>query len=358
MSDRVDRLAALLPSRQLDLLLITALVNVRYMTGYTGSNGLALVGAQTRVFVTDFRYVEQAKVEVHGDFERKQDQLELYGGLAASLPAGDEIRLGFDDANITVRQHSRLRELLPDHVQLVPAGGLVEELRAVKEANEIDSIRRAAKAADAGLARVLEQGLVGRTERELADALEHAMRENGADRPGFELIVAAGPHGALPHAQPRDAAVKRGEMVVIDWGAEVDGYRSDCTRTIAAGEPSAEAREVHELVLAAEQAGVQAVRSGTRGRDVDAVARAVIEAGGHGDHFGHGLGHGVGVEIHEAPRLSMRSDDRLVTGNVVTVEPGVYLAGRFGVRIEDLVVVDDGGCEILTSLARQLMVAD
>ena len=136
------------------------------------------------------------------------------------------------------------------------------------------------------------------------------MRESGADRPGFELIVAAGPHGALPHATPRDVAVKRGDMVVIDWGAEVDGYRSDCTRTIAAGEPSDEAREVYELVLAAELAGVEAVRAGAGGRDVDAAARAVIEAGGHGEHFGHGLGHGVGIEIHEAPRLSMRSDDR------------------------------------------------
>ncbi len=358
MSDRADLLVELLPSRDIDLLLITALVNVRYMTGYTGSNGLALVGPQTRVFVTDFRYVEQASAEVQSSFERKRDQLELYEGIIDSLPAGGAIKVGFDDANITVRQHARLRELLPDRVQLFAAGGLVEELRAVKEPNEIELIRQAARAADAGLARVLEGGLIGRTEREIADALELAMRESGADRPGFELIVAAGPHGALPHAAPRDVAVKRGDMVVIDWGAEVGGYRSDCTRTIAAGEPSDEAREVYELVLAAELTGVQAVRAGTGGREVDATARAVIEAGGHGDHFGHGLGHGVGIEIHEAPRLSMHSDNELVSGNVVTVEPGIYLPGQFGVRIEDLVVVDDGGCEVLTSLDKQLMVID
>ncbi|HXO08680.1 MAG TPA: Xaa-Pro peptidase family protein [Solirubrobacteraceae bacterium] len=357
MSDRADRLVGLLTSDDLDLLLITALVNVRYMTGYTGTNGLALVGPQTRVFVTDFRYVEQAKVEVQSSYERRRDQLELFGAIAGSIPASGELRLGFDDTNITVRQHARLREVLPERVQLVPAGGLVEQLRAVKEPDEIDRIRRAATAADYGLAQVLEQGLLGRTERELADALEQAMRDSGADRPGFELIIAAGPHGALPHAKPRDVEVKPGDMVVIDWGAEVDGYRSDCTRTIAAGEPSDEAREIYELVLEAERAGLGAVRSGAGGREVDATARAVIQAGGQGDHFGHGLGHGVGIDIHEAPRLSMLSEDVLTSGNVVTVEPGIYLAGRFGVRIEDLVVVGEDGCDVLTSLDKGLTVA-
>ena len=357
MSDRADRLVGLLTSDDLDLLLITALVNVRYMTGYTGTNGLALVGPQTRVFVTDFRYVEQAKVEVQSSYERRRDQLELFGAIAGSIPASGELRLGFDDTNVTVRQHARLREVLPERVQLVPAGGLVEQLRAVKEPDEIDRIRRAATAADYGLAQVLEQGLLGRTERELADALEQAMRDSGADRPGFELIIAAGPHGALPHAKPRDVEVKPSDMVVIDWGAEVDGYRSDCTRTIAAGEPSDEAREIYELVLEAERAGLGAVRSGAGGREVDATARAVIQAGGQGDHFGHGLGHGVGIDIHEAPRLSMLSEDVLTSGNVVTVEPGIYLAGRFGVRIEDLVVVGEDGCDVLTSLDKGLTVA-
>jgi Xaa-Pro aminopeptidase len=356
MSNRADRLIDLLPTEGVDVLLVTALVNVRYMTGYTGSNGLALVGPQTRVFVTDFRYVEQAAVEVDGSYERKRDQLELYDEIADSMPSG-EIRLGFDDANITVRQHARLRELLPERVELVTAGGLVERLRAVKEPEEIERIRTATVAADAALAQVLEQGLVGRTERELADALELAMREHGAERPSFESIVAAGPHGALPHATPRDVEVRRGEMVVIDWGAEVDGYCSDCTRTIAAGEPADDAREVYELVLAAQLAGVEAVRAGAGGREVDAAARAVIEAAGHGEHFGHGLGHGVGSEVHEAPRLSMRSEDELESGNVVTVEPGVYLPGRLGVRIEDLVVVGEEGCEILTSLGKGLTVA-
>jgi Xaa-Pro aminopeptidase len=357
MSDRAQRLVELLPAEGVDVLLVTSLVNVRYMTGYTGSNGLALIGPQTRVFVTDFRYVEQAEQEVDQTYDRRRDQLELLDAVEKALPEG-ELRLGFDDANVTVRQHARLRELLPERVELVKAGGLIERLRAVKEPGEIERIREATRVGDVALAQLLEQGLAGRTERELATALEQAMMRHGASRPSFESIVAAGPHGALPHATPRDVEVGRGELVVIDWGAELDGYCSDCTRTVATGEPGSEAREVYQLVLEAQLAGVEAVRAGAGGRQVDAAARQVIEAAGHGDHFGHGLGHGVGSEIHEAPRLSMRSEDELHTGNVVTVEPGVYLAGKFGVRIEDLLVVDNGGSEILTSLDKQLRLTD
>jgi Xaa-Pro aminopeptidase len=355
MSTRAERLAGLLPTERLDLLLVTALVNVRYMTGYTGSNGLALVGPGTRMFVTDFRYVEQAATEVDPTYDRKRDQHELFDALLDALPPG-EVRLGFDDANVTVRQYARLTELLPDRVELVKAGGLVERLRAVKEPGEIERIRTATEAADAAFIQLLEGGLAGRTERALADSLERAMREQGAQRPSFDSIVAAGPHGALPHATPRDVEVAQGELVVIDWGAEVDGYCSDCTRTVAVGDPSDEAREIYELVLQAQITGVEAVRAGAGGREVDAAARAVIEAGGHGEHFGHGLGHGVGSEVHEAPRLSTRSDDELEAGNVVTVEPGIYLPGKLGVRIEDLVVVANDGCEILTSVDKQLTV--
>jgi Xaa-Pro aminopeptidase len=355
MSDRAARLAALLGEAEVDLLLVTNLINVRYLTGFTGSNGLALVGPATRLFVTDFRYVEQAAVEVDPSFERRRNQLELFDALTAELPAGD-LRIGFDDANVTVRQHARLRELLPGRVELVGAAGLVERLRAIKEPDEIERIRAAAAVADAALTLVLEAGLAGRSEREFALALETAMREQGAQRPSFDAIVASGPHGALPHATPRDVAIKSGELVVIDWGAEVDGYCSDCTRTMAAGEPAAQAREVYELVLSAQLTGLETVRAGANGRAVDAAARAVIEAAGQGENFGHGLGHGVGAEIHEAPRLSVRSEDELESGNVVTVEPGVYLPGQLGVRIEDLVVVTDEGCEILNSLDKALRV--
>ncbi len=366
MSDRAARLASLLGEAEVDLLLVTNLVNVRYLTGctdsdgryltgYTGSSGLALVGADTRLFVTDFRYLEQAAVEVDPSFERRRSQLELFDALTAELPSGD-LRIGFDDANLTVRQHTRLRELLPGRVELVGAAGLVERLRAIKEPEEIERIRAAAAVADAALTRVLEGGLAGRTEREFALALESAMREQGAQHLSFDAIVASGRHGALPHATPRDEVMESGELVVIDWGAELDGYCSDCTRTFAAGEPAAQAREVYELVRNAQLTGLEAVRAGANARAVDAAARAVIEAAGQGEHFGHGLGHGVGAEVHEAPRLSTRSEDELRSGNVVTVEPGVYLPGRLGVRIEDLVVVTDEGCEILSTLDKALRV--
>jgi Xaa-Pro aminopeptidase len=355
MSDRAERLVDLLTGEDVDVLLVTSLFNVRYMTGYTGSNGLALVGPRTRVFVTDFRYVEQAEQEVDPSYDQRRDQQDLLLALPEALPEG-RVRLGFDDANLTVRRHDKLRELLPDRVELVGVGGLVERLRAIKEPAEIEKIRAATAAADAAFVELLEQGLAGRSERELVTALERAMLERGASRPSFESIVAAGPHGARPHASPRDVKVERGELVVIDWGAEVDGYCSDCTRTVAVGEPGEQARAVYGLVLEAQRAGVDAVRAGVGGREVDAVARRVIEAGGHGDEFGHGLGHGVGIEVHEAPRLSTRSEDELEAGNVVTVEPGVYLPGRLGVRIEDLVVVGEDGCEILTTLDKELLV--
>jgi Xaa-Pro aminopeptidase len=357
MSERASRLAERLPEVGADLALVTSLVNVRYLTGYTGSNGLALVGPDTRVFITDFRYVEQSAAEVESSFERKIAMLDLTDGIAEFLPEGP-VRLVFEDADLTVRAHSRLRELLPEQVELVSAGDLVEPLRAIKEPDEIQRIREATEIADAGLRQVMETGLIGRTEVEVATELERSMREHGARGVSFEAIVAAGPHGALPHAQPRPVTIGSGELVVIDWGAEFQGYCSDCTRTLATGDPGEQAQAAYELVRKAQLAGLEAVSSGVRGRDADAAARAVIEDAGYGDYFGHGLGHGVGMEVHEAPRLSQRSDSTLATGNVVTVEPGVYLPGQFGVRIEDLVVVTDSGREILTSVPKELIFVD
>lgn len=357
MMGRVERLTDLLAEEELDVLLVTELVNVRYLTGYTGTNGIAVIGPRTRAFATDFRYVEQAAEQVHPSFARARASLDLLEAVSDLLPAGS-VSLGFDDANMAVREHARLRELLPGRVELVPAGGLVERVRAVKDAEEVGHIRTAAKLADAAFERIIRDGLIGRTEREVAVALEHDMRERGARRPSFDSIVAAGGHGALPHAQPRDVPIRSGDLVVIDWGAELDGYCSDCTRTVAAGEPREDAREVYELVLSAQLAGLKDVRPGRPGREVDAVAREVIEAGGHGEHFGHGLGHGVGLAVHESPRLSQRSEDVLAPGNVVTVEPGVYLPGRLGVRIEDLVLVTEDGHDVLNGLSKRLLTTD
>jgi Xaa-Pro aminopeptidase len=357
---RLERLLGELAERRLDALLVDSPVDLRYVSGYTGSNGLALVrraasGAPS--FLTDFRYVAQAAAEVPEPFERSI----VTGDLRDAVPGlldGDGGRLGFDEAKLTVQAHKRLRDMLPASWELVGATGLVERLRLVKEAGEIERIAAASAIADAALTEVLEAGLVGRTEREVALDLETGMRRLGADGPSFPSIVASGAHGALPHAQPRDVAIAPDVLVTIDWGAVREGYCSDCTRTYATGEGiSEQAREIYELVLSAQLAGMRALKAGPSGRDVDAAARAVIEQGGHGEHFGHGLGHGVGLDIHEAPRLSRTAgNEPLVAGNVVTVEPGVYLPGVLGVRIEDLTVVAADGCEALTGLRKDLTV--
>ena len=365
---RAARLAGELRERELDALLVAAPINVRYLTGFTGSNGLALVRADQEsigprapsargVFFTDFRYRTQSAEQVTEEFAREIVVGSLLDAAAQALE-GATGTLGFDEANLTVAQHERLCAALPSGWELAPSAGAVERLRAVKDEHELQRLRAAAKLADEALTGVLEAGLVGRSERDVAIELELRMRKLGAEAPSFSSIVAAGAHGALPHAQPREVAIPRDVLVTIDWGAQLDGYCSDCTRTYATGASISErAREVYELVLAAQEAGVAALTAGPTGRDVDAVAREVIERAGEGEHFGHGLGHGVGMEVHEAPRLARTEGEQpLVAGNVVTVEPGVYLSGELGVRIEDLLAVRESGHEVLNGLGKALTV--
>jgi Xaa-Pro aminopeptidase len=250
-----------------------------------------------------------------------------------------------------------LEETLGEGVSLEGAGGIVEELRRVKDEAELAAIAAAAELADDVWRRALEDGLTGRSERDVAAAAEARMRELGAE-PSFPAIVAAGPNGALPHAEPGEREIGHGELVVFDMGAKLEGYCSDGTRTFATGEPGEAAREVYELVLEAQEAALAAVRAGARGEDVDAVARDRIAAAGHGERFGHGLGHGVGLEVHEEPRVSQRSEDVLAAGEVVTIEPGVYLPGELGVRIEDLVVVAEDGHRNLSGLPKALQIVE
>jgi Xaa-Pro aminopeptidase len=360
---RAGHLAAELREREIDVLLVATPVNVRYLTGFTGTSGLALISAEaaTNWFLTDFRYATQSAVQVPDTFHREIVAGELLEGAVQALSSSQSAaggRLGFDDASLTVKQHARLEELLGAEWTLVPCAGIVEELRAVKDAGEIDRIRAAAELADEALRETLEVGVVGRTERDVAIELELRMRRLGAEGASFPSIVAAGAHGALPHAEPRAREIHKNVLVTIDWGALHEGYCSDCTRTYATGERISErAREIYELVLAAQEQALAAVRAGPNGKEIDAVARDLIEAAGEGEHFGHGLGHGVGIEVHEGPRLSrLASEDPLLVGNVVTVEPGVYLPGRLGVRIEDLVVVRKDGQEVLTRLSKELTV--
>ena len=350
---RLEAVQAKLAERELDALLVSNLVNVRWLTGFTGTNGAAVVGAGAPRFVTDFRYLTQAAAQLDAVWER-EIETDLLKRVVEGLPAGP-LRLGFDDAHVTVRQHEQLERLVAERdVELVAAGGIVEALRAVKDPDEIARIRAAAALADEAFEEVVGAGIVGRTEREVALDLEIAMRRRGAERASFAPIVAAGEHGALPHAVPRDVPIPAGTLVVIDWGAQLDGYASDCTRTVATGELDPRDRAVYDTVLSAQETALEAVRAGPTGQEVDAVAREIIDAAGHAEHFGHGLGHGVGMEVHEGPRLSKQGKEPLATGNIVTVEPGIYVPGAVGVRIEDLVAVTDDGAEVLTSFPKQL----
>jgi Xaa-Pro aminopeptidase len=352
MRGRGDRLEQLLAERELDRMLVTDLTNVRYLTGFTGTNGACICGPGVRLFLTDFRYTERASAEV-SEWETVTIEADWLKGIAERL----EGRVGFEDDQMAVRSLEKLKEKLGDGVEVVAAGGRVEKLRRVKDGEELAAIAEASKLADEVWRWTLEQGLTGRKERDVARAAEARIRELGGD-PSFPAIVAAGPNGSLPHAEPGEREIGRGELVVFDMGAKLDGYCSDGTRTYATGDPGEEGRAVYATVLEAQLAALTAIGAGAKGEAVDKVAREVIDAAGHGDRFGHGLGHGVGLEVHEAPRLSLRSDDVLAPGEVVTVEPGIYLPGRFGVRIEDLVVVGEEGLENLSSLPKELQIVD
>jgi Xaa-Pro aminopeptidase len=352
MRGRGDRLEQLLGERQLDRMLVTDLTNVRYLTGFTGTNGACVCGPGVRLFFTDFRYTERAEAEVEG-----WEPITVGGEWLAAIAERLEGRVGFEDDHMAVRVLEKLREKLPEGVEPVAAGGSVERLRRVKDEQELAAIAAASELADEVWRWSVERGLAGRSERDVARAAEARIRELGAD-PSFPAIVAAGPNGALPHAEPGERVIGRGELVVFDMGAKLDGYCSDGTRTYATGEPGEIGRGVYEVVREAQAAALEAIAAGVKGEDVDAVARKVIDAAGHGERFGHGLGHGVGLEVHEGPRLSLRSDDELAPNEVVTVEPGVYLPGDFGVRIEDLVVVTADGLRNLSGLPKELTLVE
>lgn len=352
---RIGRLRAVLIERELDALLVTNLENVRYLSGFTGTNGTLFISADRAILLTDFRYTVQAADQAEY-FEIADGGSEPRKVLIETLEGASSV--GFDDADMRVKSYEGLVKELPQGVSLEPASGVVEAIRSVKDAHEIDAIARASMIADGIYVKLAEEGLVGRTERDVAWRIEELAREGGATGLSFPSIVAAGPHGALPHAEPRDVVIEAGQLVVLDLGVIHGGYCSDCTRTFATGPISDSARAAYELVLDAQKKSLAGVVVGAECKAVDAIARDVISADGLGDKFGHSLGHGVGIEVHELPTLSSRSEGALVEGNVVTVEPGVYIEGEFGVRIEDLVVVADDGPRVLTPFTKELVTVD
>jgi Xaa-Pro aminopeptidase len=343
----VTRIARLRDSLE-EPLLVTNPVTLRYLTGFESSNAALLVEPERVRLFTDFRYVEAARA-VEG-VETVETRRALVAWLAEELSG----RIGFEAAALPYAQYETLAG---GGLELVPRSGLVERLRAVKDEAELDAIRRACAITDRMFERLAtEVRFVGRTELDVAWDVARLFHEEGAESPAFESIVGSGPTGARPHARAGRRTIGAGELVVLDVGCVVGGYASDYTRTFATGPLDDEAREAYDVVLAAQQAGLDAIRAGVSGVDADAAARRVVDGSPFAGTFGHGLGHGLGLDVHESPRLSIESEDTLEAGNVVTVEPGVYLEGRFGIRIEDDVLVTGDGIENLTGVRKDLVV--
>jgi Xaa-Pro aminopeptidase len=350
---RRKRLAARLSELGLDALLVSHLPNVRYLTGFTGSNGQVVVAAEGSVFLTDGRYTEQARHEVP-DVDR-MTYLEGFERTVGAAIGGLGVRtLGFEAHGVTYGAWAKLAERL-EGIDLVPTDDEVEQLRWVKDSDELRMLEHAQEATDQAFEAILERLARGMSERQVALELELAMRRAGADGLSFETIVAFGENAAEPHHEPNHRALDEGDVVKLDFGALWQGYHADMTRTIAFGKPPAELRAIHEIVRGAQQAGIDAARSGVSGAAVDAASRGVIEDAGYGDFFTHGLGHGVGLEIHEGPRLMRGGEQVLPAGTVVTVEPGIYVPGLGGVRIEDMVEVAEDGCRTLPTTTKELI---
>jgi Xaa-Pro aminopeptidase len=342
LNEKVERLRAQLE----EPLLVTNGTNVFYLSGFRSTNAALLIEEERVQLFTDFRYAEAAR-QVDG-VEFVQTQRSVIQGIAERVDG----RIGFEAETMT---YANWRTLTEAGLELVPRSGLVEKLRAVKTPEELETIRRACAITDRAYAALAEERFVGRSERDIAWRMEQVFREEGADSLAFPIIVGSGPNGALPHGRATKREIDANTLVVIDAGCYVDGYASDCTRTFATGDLPDELARAYAVCLRAQLDALDAVRTGARGRDVDAVSRRPIEEAGWGERYGHGLGHGVGLLVHEAPTLRPESEDVLEAGNVFSIEPGIYLEGEGGVRIEDLVVATDDGCEILTTFTKELV---
>jgi Xaa-Pro aminopeptidase len=357
IAPRLARLRARMSTAEIDALLVTKLANVRYLTGFTGSAGMLLVAPDRALFVTDGRYTEQSREQIEASHADVRIEIGLtaaaqHASLATVVAPGT--RLGLEEYSVTWAEQRGFVSVF-EGADVVPAGALVEELRRMKDLGEVDRIRRACAIADDAFQALLPRLADGITERQFALELEFGMRQRGASGNSFDPIIASGPNGAKPHARPSDRVIGRNELVVCDFGCMVDGYCSDMTRTVSLGDPGPDARHLYDVVLASQQAGRALVAADVACSEIDRASRDVIADAGWADAFSHSTGHGVGLEIHEAPRVAATGRDTLVVGDVVTVEPGVYLPGIGGVRIEDTVVVAATGFEPLTLTPKDLV---
>ncbi len=340
---RIDRLREHLERP----LFVSNPINVRYLTGLESSNAYLLVEPERTRLLTDFRYVERARM-VEG-----VDVLQVNRDVIGDLPGLVEGELGFEAGALTYAAWERLRD---GGVQLRPTHGLVERLRAIKDEGEIELIRRACEASDRAFEALAREPFVGRSERQIAWRMQELLHEHGGHGLSFEPLVAAGPSGSSPHSELTDAPIPVGTLVIVDAGCTIDGYCSDCTRTFATGELPEELQRIYDVTFEAQQLALDGIRPGMGGREADALARDPIAAAGYGERFGHGLGHGLGLLVHEDPALRPESSETLEVGQVFSVEPGIYLPGVAGVRIEDLVVLREDGPERLTTVAKELTV--
>lgn len=353
--ERLARVREALGRADLDALLVTALPNIRYLTGFSGSNALLLVTPLECQLFTDFRYATQVETEVSPVVTVRIEPASLWKGVWGRLPACAGVaRIGFESAHLLHQDFARLLEQ-GARWQWRPTLETVEGLRMVKDPGEVAAIEKAVAVAEAAWRETVAALRPGLTERQVAGILERALREAGSDGYPFPSIVASGPQAALPHARAGERVLARGDLVLVDFGAVADGYCSDLTRTVVLGPATAQQRDVHAVVLEANRRASGAVRGGMPGKDADALARDYIAASGWGDAFGHSLGHGIGLEVHEAPRLARGADAPLPVGAVVTIEPGVYLAGWGGIRIEDDVLLTADGARVLTTVPRDLL---
>ncbi len=355
---RMEGLRSRLVREHLDALLVVSLPNARYLTGFSGSSALVLVSQRDVILITDFRYETQAVDECYDGTSIRIEASSLWKGLWDVLARDANLKaIGFESVHLSHRDFQRCLEQ-GERWHWRPTLDMVESLRMVKDAEERRRIQQAGLVAMTALTGTLPQVRIGMTELELCGVLERELRERGSEAHPFPPIVASGPRTALPHARASQRRVERGDYLLLDFGATFDGYCSDVTRTFVVGAASERQRVVHDLVRRAQEGAIQGLRAGMTGKAGDALARDVIAAGGHADGFGHGLGHGLGLEVHESPRLSRLAEDSLPAGAVVTIEPGVYVPGWGGVRIEDDVYVTDGGVELLTEYPRALIELD
>jgi Xaa-Pro aminopeptidase len=350
---RLQKLRTSIAEKELDALLISQPENLRYLTGFTGS-GWLLISGRNAILVLDFLYVEQAKVESPG-FEIIQIKQELHDWLPSLVFDLGWHKLGFEANLISYDGYHKLSEAIKTkqiNLELVPTTGIVEQLRSVKEPEELRYITKAVELADVAFEQAKAIIRPGITEKEIAWEIEKNLRQKGSEGIPFDIIVASGPNAALPHARPTEKAIRSGEPVLIDMGARISGYCSDLSRTLFLGKADKTFNEIYNIVLKAQTTAMEGIKSGMDASQADQLARSVIEQAGYGDAFGHGLGHGVGLAVHEFPRLGRNSSDSLSNGIVFTIEPGIYLGGQGGVRIEDMVVLENGKTRVLTMASK------